>query len=122
MKEAFRLTRKDGAPSIDGVTAAGYAQNLEANLSDLLERIKSGRYQAPPVRRVYIPKGDGAGSLRAALYRCCSASHVAIISERGLPLSAKKWPPGFGPFASGNTTNLTVGTREPGAVAEDNNV
>jgi len=64
MKEAFRLTRKDGAPGIDGVTAAEYAQNLEANLSDLLERIKSGRYQARPVRRVYIPKGDGAGSLR----------------------------------------------------------
>ena len=64
MKEAYRLTRKDGAPGIDGVTAAEYAQNLEANLSDLLERIKSGRYQAPPVRRVYIPKGDGAGSLR----------------------------------------------------------
>jgi group II intron reverse transcriptase/maturase len=64
MREAYRLTRKDGAPGIDGVTAAEYAQNLEANLSDLLVRIKSGRYQAPPVRRVYIPKGDGAGSLR----------------------------------------------------------
>jgi group II intron reverse transcriptase/maturase len=64
MKEAYRLTRKDGAPGIDGVTAAEYAQNLEANLSDLLARMKSGRYQAPPVRRVYIPKGDGAGSLR----------------------------------------------------------
>jgi len=64
MKEAFRLTRKDGAPGIDGVTAADYASNLEANLLDLLERIKSGRYQAPPVRRVYIPKGDGAGSRR----------------------------------------------------------
>ena len=60
MKEAYRLTRKDGAPGIDGVTAAEYAQNLEANLRDLLERIKSGRYQAPPVRRVYIPKADGA--------------------------------------------------------------
>src|SRR5215470_11841902 len=34
------------------------------HLSDLLERIMSGRYQAPPVRRVYIPKGDGSGSLR----------------------------------------------------------
>ena len=60
MKEAYRLTRKDGAPGIDGVTAADYAQNLEANLSDLLERIMSGRYQAPPVRRAYIPKADGS--------------------------------------------------------------
>ena len=60
MKEAYRLTRKDGAPGIDGVTAADYATNLEANLSDLLDRIKSGRYQAPPVRRAYIPKADGS--------------------------------------------------------------
>jgi RNA-directed DNA polymerase len=64
LKEAYRLTRKDGAPGIDGVTAADYAENLEANLLDLLDRMKSGRYQAPPVRRVYIPKGDRAGSLR----------------------------------------------------------
>src|SRR5262249_23302689 len=40
-------------------TAEQYEANLEANLSDLLERIKSGRYQAPPVRRTYIPKADG---------------------------------------------------------------
>ena len=59
MKEAYRLTRKDGAPGIDGVTAAEYEGHLEANLLDLLERIKSGRYHAPPVRRVYIPKADG---------------------------------------------------------------
>jgi len=32
---------KGGAPGIDGVTAAEYAQNLEANLWDLVERIKS---------------------------------------------------------------------------------
>jgi retron-type reverse transcriptase len=60
MKEAYRLTRKDGAPGIDGVTAADYATNLEANLLDLLDRIKSGRYKAPPVRRTYIPKTDGS--------------------------------------------------------------
>ena len=59
MKEAYRLTRKDGAPGIDGVTAADYEANLEANLSDLLDRIRSGRYHAPPVRRAYIPKADG---------------------------------------------------------------
>jgi RNA-directed DNA polymerase len=60
MKEAYRLTRKDGAPGIDGVTADDYATNLEANLLGLLDRIKSGRYQAPPVRRAYIPKTDGS--------------------------------------------------------------
>ena len=60
MKEAHRLTRKDGAPGIDGVTAADYATNLEANLLDLLDRIKSGRYKAPPVRMTYIPKTDGS--------------------------------------------------------------
>ena len=60
LREANRLTRKDGAPGIDGVTAAEYAQNLEANLLDLLERIKSGRYHAPPVRRAYLPKADGS--------------------------------------------------------------
>jgi retron-type reverse transcriptase len=60
MLEAYRLTRKDGVPGIDGVTAAGYEANLEANLLNLLERIKSGRYHAPPVRRAFIPKADGS--------------------------------------------------------------
>lgn len=59
MTEAWRLTRKDGAPGIDGMTRADYEANLQANLLDLLERIKSGRYRAPPVRRTYIPKADG---------------------------------------------------------------
>jgi group II intron reverse transcriptase/maturase len=60
MREAHRLTRKDGAPGVDGVTAADYEANLEVKLLDLLERIKSGSYQAPPVQRAYIPKADGS--------------------------------------------------------------
>jgi RNA-directed DNA polymerase len=57
--EAYRRTRKDGAVGVDGQTAAGYAADLEGNLRSLLDRAKSGRYQAPPVRRVHIPKGTG---------------------------------------------------------------
>jgi RNA-directed DNA polymerase len=60
MREAYIRTRKDGAAGIDGVTAQEYEANLETNLRDLLERIKSGRYKAPPVRRTYIPKSDGS--------------------------------------------------------------
>ncbi len=59
MREAYRRTRKDGATGVDGQTAEQYAINLEDNLRSLLERAKSGTYRAPPVRRVYIPKGKG---------------------------------------------------------------
>jgi RNA-directed DNA polymerase len=59
LKKAYELTRKDGAPGIDGKTGAEYAENLEGNLKDLLNRAKSGTYRAPPVRRAYIPKGNG---------------------------------------------------------------
>ncbi|HSN85862.1 MAG TPA: transcription elongation factor GreAB, partial [Thermoanaerobaculia bacterium] len=59
LREAYRRTRKNGAPGIDGQTAEEYEADLEANLQSLLDRFKSGRYQAPPVLRVHIPKGDG---------------------------------------------------------------
>jgi RNA-directed DNA polymerase len=59
LREAYRRTRKDGAPGVDGVSAEQYAEHLEGNLRTLLDRAKSGRYRAPPVRRVHIPKGDG---------------------------------------------------------------
>ena len=60
MKEAFRRTRKDGATGDDGQTAADYGARLDENLRSLLDRAKSGTYQAPPVRRVHIPKVDGS--------------------------------------------------------------
>ncbi len=44
---------------VDGQTAAGYEAHLQANLQSLLNRAKSGTYQAPPVRRTHIPKGSG---------------------------------------------------------------
>lgn len=59
LREAYRLTRKDGAVGVDGTTSAEYAKDLEQNIQDLLTRAKSGVYRAPPVRRVHIPKGDG---------------------------------------------------------------
>ncbi len=61
LKEAYRRTRKDGAVGVDGVTAAAYETELEANLTELLKQLKTGSYRAPAVRRVHIPK-PGAGS------------------------------------------------------------
>jgi RNA-directed DNA polymerase len=64
MREAYRCTRTDGAAGVDGVTAAQYEADLEANLASLLERFKSGRYRAPAVRRVHIPKPGAAKKTR----------------------------------------------------------
>jgi group II intron reverse transcriptase/maturase len=60
LREAYRRTRKDGAKGVDGQSAEEYERDLEGNLRALLERVKSGTYRAPPVRRVHIPKGDGS--------------------------------------------------------------
>jgi group II intron reverse transcriptase/maturase len=59
MLQAYHATRKNGAVGVDGETAAAYEEKLFERLRDLLERMKSGAYRAPPVRRVHIPKGDG---------------------------------------------------------------
>ena len=61
---AYRRTRKDGAAGVDGVTAAEYEQDLLGNLQRLLDRVKSGTYRAPPVRRVHIPKGNSKTETR----------------------------------------------------------
>jgi len=59
LREAYRLTRKDSAAGIDGVTAREYAESLEENLRSLHERLRSGRYKAPPVERAWLEKVDG---------------------------------------------------------------
>ncbi len=64
LREAYRRTRKDGAVGVDGQSGEDYAVDLEGNLRSLLERAKSGMYQAPPVRRVHIPKGGSATETR----------------------------------------------------------
>jgi len=60
LHEAFRRTRKDGAPGVDRQTGREYEERLDERLISLLDRFKTRTYKAPPVRRVWIPKGDGS--------------------------------------------------------------
>lgn len=57
--EAYYRTRKNGAPGVDKVTAKEYSEKLMDNLLDLHARLKSNRYKAPPVERVWIDKEGG---------------------------------------------------------------
>lgn len=44
---------------MDGVSAVCYGEDLEANVADLLSRVKQGAYRARLVRRRYIQKANG---------------------------------------------------------------
>jgi RNA-directed DNA polymerase len=59
LRLAFRSLRKQAAPDVDGQSYEEYATNLDHNLRDLHHRLRTGRYRAPVVRRVYIPKASG---------------------------------------------------------------
>jgi group II intron reverse transcriptase/maturase len=58
--EAFKKVKANqGAAGVDGQTIAGFEADLSNNLYELWNRLSSGSYFPPPVRRVEIPKVDG---------------------------------------------------------------
>ena len=58
--EAYKRVRANqGAAGVDGQTIADFEGDLSNNLYKLWNRLSSGSYLPPPVRRVDIPKGDG---------------------------------------------------------------
>src|SRR5215467_12336410 len=61
--ECFRGLSADKAAGIDEVTKGKYAENLEANVKELVARLHRMAYRPQPVRRVYIPK-PGSDKLR----------------------------------------------------------
>jgi group II intron reverse transcriptase/maturase len=59
LRECHRSLDGSKAVGIDGVTKDTYGKNLEKNLTDLLQRIRTGTYIPKPSRTVDIPKLDG---------------------------------------------------------------
>jgi RNA-directed DNA polymerase len=58
--ETYKNVRRKGkAAGVDGQSFDDLASNLEDNLYRLWNRMASGRYFPPPVRRVEIPKAGG---------------------------------------------------------------
>ena len=50
LRGCFQRLRKDAAAGIDGVTKEEYAENLDTNLANLLERLHRMAYIPQPVR------------------------------------------------------------------------
>lgn len=60
MRTAFRnVKRNRGAAGIDKVSIRLFESNLDQNLLALMRELKSRTFKPLPLRRVWIPKGDG---------------------------------------------------------------
>jgi group II intron reverse transcriptase/maturase len=59
LKSEHQRQSRRKASGVDGVTKDEYGANLDANISDLLKRMKAFQYKPLPVRRTYIPKING---------------------------------------------------------------
>ncbi len=57
LQSAAQQVRKNkGAPGVDGMSCEAYLKAGPARLERLQDKLKTGRYQPAPVRRVWIPK------------------------------------------------------------------
>jgi len=63
LKECHLEISGSKASGVDQVTKQAYEENLEANIADLIGRMKRQAYKPQPVRRVYIPK-EGSNKRR----------------------------------------------------------
>lgn len=59
LKECFHMLKKGKATGIDHITYEEYEKYLNTNIQKLVKKMKEGKYYPQPVRRVYIPKGEG---------------------------------------------------------------
>ncbi|MGH2726166.1 MAG: reverse transcriptase domain-containing protein [Actinomycetota bacterium] len=60
LERVYRRLRRTAAVGVDGVTIETYGERLGENLQALRGRIKAGQYRHQPIRRVNIPKDNGA--------------------------------------------------------------
>ena len=90
--EAFKRVKvNQGAAGVDGQSIAAFEANLSGNLYKLWNRMSSGSYFPPPVRRVDIPKAGGGtrplgipkDTSTVLTGSCCSRRFVVIRTARG---------------------------------------
>ncbi len=59
LRQGYKRIRANAAVGVDGVTKEEYGKNLEQNLQDLHQRLKTMRYRHQVIRRIYIDKEGG---------------------------------------------------------------
>lgn len=91
LREIHRKMKSGKAGGIDKVTKEMYESNLDANLDNLLDRMKRGVYRPNPSRRTYISK-SGSNKMRALGISCYEDKLVEnAIAQILIPIYEQKF-------------------------------
>ena len=121
---AFRGLRKKASAGVDGVTYEEYERDVARNLQTLYERLKNGKYQAQPLRRVYIPKENGKQrpiSIPALEDKIVQKAMVEILNaiyEQDFLDCSYGFRPGRGPHQALDEVRRVICTRPTGWILE----
>jgi group II intron reverse transcriptase/maturase len=121
---AFRGLRKEASAGVDGVTHQEYEKGAVRNIQQLHQRLKDGRYQAQPLRRVYIPKEDGKRrpiSIPALEDKILQKAMVEVLNaiyEQDFLNCSYGFRPGRGPHQALDEVRRVICTRPTGWILE----
>src|SRR5215470_12741446 len=121
---AFRGLRRDASAGVDGVTHEEYEKDAERNIRQLYQRLKDGKYQAQPLRRVYIPKENGKQrpisipSLEDKIVQKAMVEVLNTIDEQDFLECSYGFRPGRGQHQALDEVKRVICTRSTGWVLE----
>src|SRR6202451_2513334 len=121
---AFGSLRKDASAGVDGVTYGEYQQDAERKIRELYQRLKNGKYQAQPLRRVYILKEDGKQrplsipALEDKIVQKAVLEILNAIYEQDFLECSYGFRPGRGPHQALDEVGRVICTRPTGWILE----
>jgi len=124
LKEEHRKQKRGKASGVDGVSKDEYGDDLDANIADLIKRMKTFSYRPLPVLRRYIPKVDGKmrplgiPTYEDKLVQGVKAGILTEIYEERFCASSYGYRPGRNAHDAVRYINQTIMTKKVGYVLE----
>jgi len=108
LRRAWRQIKANGGgPGADGESLRMFEANLQTNLDELQEALRSGAYSPQPVRRVYVPKPSG-GNRPLAILTVRDRIVQRVVYDALAPLYEEKFLACSFGFREGRSTRDAV--------------
>jgi len=98
LKEALRRVKSNkGSPGVDGMTVGAIPDYLKQHWPAIREQLLNGTYEPKPVRRVEIPKPDGAGVRKLGIPTVLDR----FIQQAVMQVLQRRWDQTFSDYSYG---------------------